>query len=94
MMASIPYAEIRRLVSTWDDERLIARKEKLEAELEDGRNTTSTSDVGQSHTSHRLVSFQIELRAVLDEGQSRGLWKPTRMVRQTWGYVTTSPRDI
>lgn len=86
-MQHVSTETLRRLFTTWDDEKIKNRLDELSMEIEDGRNTTSVSDVGQSFTSERLVNLERELKALMDVAERRGLIDTERSPRGAYAYV-------
>lgn len=78
---------LRFMFRTWDDYRLIARKEELESELAE-RNTTSHAAAGISESSQRHVMLLTEMRALLDVMSERKLIGVKPTPKKSYGIVS------
>lgn len=79
---------------TRDDEWLKNRFEELFQELEDSRNITSQSDVGQAISSERHILLGVEMRALTDVMSAKGLIDAKRSPRGAYAFIATSRRDL
>ena len=85
---------LRVLFQTKTDEWLKDRLDVLSQELEDSRNVTSQSDIGQAIGSQRHIPLVVELRAITDVMTKKGLIEARRSPRVSFGFQGTSRRDL
>lgn len=85
---------LRIVFRSQTDDWLKNRYKELVQELEDSRNVTSQSDVGQAFASVRHIPLPVELRAITDVMFRKGLIEERRSPRGAYAFAATARRDL